>query len=155
MFDTSFELGIIFVLSVVVGGTLPDGIRRISDDNFNASVLLFVDAFGILLQDAFERQILLTEFVKLKSVGETNSVERSVTFGVQSGVISVFDVDCGDVIGEQDNFVGVQFVQVLVEQIFRTNQAGLNQSRDKSARARERVDNVNVFVGEPAIEMFF
>ena len=104
------------------------------------------------MHDAFERQVGLPAFVQLKRVGETNSVERSVSVGTCGE--GIFDVDGGNVIRKQDNFVGVQFVQIFSLQVVGTNQARFNQARDESARARERVDDVNVAVGQASVEMF-
>ena len=82
---------------------------------------------------------MFAALVKFKGVGEANAFEREVTrqvdrifqlfdallpdFPAEGTVESVFDIDGGDVIGEQDEFVGVEFVLIFALQIF-----GLNQS---------------------------
>ena len=140
---------------------MPDGIRRIADDNFNARFQLFFDAFGIFFERVakfFNGRLtfgVVVLFATLKSVGETNSLERRVTRGVKCGVVSVFDVDGGNVVGEQNNFVGVQFVQIFVHETARLNQARFNQSRNESSGACERVDDVHAAACETSPEIFF
>ena len=92
-------------------------------------------------------------FIQLKSIGKTNAAERTIS--ITCGGKGVFRVDCGNVVGKQDNFIGVQFVQKFSRQIFGVDKVAFNEPRDKSSCACERVEYVNIFIGEPALEIFF
>ena len=61
-------------------------------------------------------------------------------------MVNRLDVDGGDVIRQQHNFIGVDLVPVLVGQLLRRNQPALQQAGDECARAGERVDDVDVLI---------
>ena len=65
----------------------------------------------------------------------------------------VFDINCGDVISQQNNFVGVNFALIFAREIFFVNQAGLNEPRYESSRACEGVKDMNVGVVESFAEI--
>ncbi len=67
---------------------------------------------------------------------------------------SVFDIDSGDVVGEQNNFVGVEFVLIFAQKVALANQIGLNKASDESTGAREGFKDVNIFIRERAVEIF-
>lgn len=57
-------------------------------------------------------------------------------------MIHRLDVDRGDVIGQQRDLVGVDFVAKLVLHLFGRDQAGLQQPRYEGAGAGKGVDDV-------------
>ena len=65
----------------------------------------------------------------------------------------ILDVDRGDVVGHQHDFVGMYFPAVFALQRFARNQPALQQARDEGARAGKGVENVDVLVGERAAEL--
>ncbi len=69
-------------------------------------------------------------------------------------MVDGFDVDGGDVVGEQHDLVGVNFVLVFVRQLLGRDQAALQESRDERASADEGVQNVDAFRTERDAELF-
>ncbi len=63
------------------------------------------------------------------------------------------DIDGGDVVGEQNDFIGVQLVLVFVQQVFRRNEARLQQADEECAGAGEGVDDVDVFFAQARFEL--
>ncbi len=47
-------------------------------------------------------------------------------------MISVFNINGGNVVGKQDNFVGINLMDIFAWQIARTDKPGLNKARDES-----------------------
>ena len=143
---------VFLILSVVIGAPLPDGVRRVADDDANIGFILFVNGKGILHHKA-EKILDGGIGVEGKSIGQTNAVEGEIILIARAGVEGVFDVDGGDVISQQDNLIGVQFVLILATEILIVNQFELNQSGDESAGAGERIENVNAPVGKICIKL--
>ena len=54
-------------------------------------------------------------------------------------MVGGFDIDGGDVVGEQDDFVGVDFAFVFFRQPVVRNDAALQQAGDEGACAGEGV----------------
>ncbi len=67
-------------------------------------------------------------------------------------MIDGLDVDGGDVVGEQDDFVGVDLVFVFVRKLFRADEATLQEAGDEGAGARERIDDVDAFAAKGLAE---
>ena len=63
-------------------------------------------------------------------------------------MVDRFDVDRCDVVGQQHDFVAMDFVFVLVWQLLRCDQAALHQPRDERACARKRVKDVDAFAAQ-------
>ena len=63
------------------------------------------------------------------------------------------DVDGGDVVGQQQDLVGVQLVGVLAGEVVGLDEAGLEQPDDEGAGAGEAVEDVDALVGEPLAEL--
>ena len=64
----------------------------------------------------------------------------------------LLDVHCGDVVGEQDNLVGVKLVAELVFTVLRTDEARAEQSRDEGPGPGEGVQDVDTFIAERCTE---
>ena len=67
-------------------------------------------------------------------------------------MVGRFDVDGGDVVGEQDDFVGVDFAFVFFSQPVVRDDAALQQAGDEGACAGEGVEDVHTFVLQAAFE---
>jgi hypothetical protein len=68
-------------------------------------------------------------------------------------VIDGFDVDGGDVVGEQDDLVGVDLMPVFVRQFLRLDEVALEQAGDEGAGTGEGVDDVDTFAAERLAEL--
>ena len=67
-------------------------------------------------------------------------------------MVGGFDVDGGDVVGEQDDFVGVNFAAVFFAQAVGGNDAALQEAGDECACAGKGVEDVHAFVLQAAFE---
>ena len=65
----------------------------------------------------------------------------------------ILDVDRGDVVGHQYDFVGMDLPAVFALQRLARDESALEQARDEGACAREGIENVDVFVGERPSEL--
>jgi hypothetical protein len=75
------------------------------------------------------------------------SLSLSLSLSRQLGVRR-FDVDGGNVIGEQHDLVRMQLRGVLPEQVLRLDQAGLEQPHGEGAGADEGIDDVDALVAQ-------
>ena len=69
-------------------------------------------------------------------------------------MIDGLDVDGGDVVGEQDDLVGVDLVFVFVRELFLADEAALEQAGDEGAGAGEGIDDVDALVAQTDAEFF-
>ena len=67
-------------------------------------------------------------------------------------MISVFNIHARNIVGQQYDFVRLEFLLELAFQIFLVDETALNQAGHKGSGPRERVDDIHVLVGEPAPE---
>ena len=73
----------------------------------------------------------------------------SVFAGVRSRFgVCRFDVDGSDVVGEQDDLVGVQLCGVLAGEVFGLDEAGLEQPYGEGPGPNEGVDDVDTLVAQ-------
>ena len=72
--------------------------------------------FGVFLKEFVNRA--LTAFVELKGIGQADVVVIDVFLAWELAVEYRLDVDIGDVIGEQDDFVAVEFLEVFAFEVF-------------------------------------
>ena len=84
---------------------------------------LAFDLFGIFLKEVVDRS--LSAFVEFERIGEANIVEIDIFIGGVEAVKDGFDIDVGDVVGEQDDFVAVEFLEVFAFEVFVFDDAGL------------------------------
>ena len=102
---------------VIVGGFLSGGIRRVANDDADVQGFLSFAAGAVVHQHFVE---VVAFFVHLEGVGEADAGEglvcRRLVFAACQVVVGGFDVDGGDVVGEQDDFVGVYFGAVFLRQ---------------------------------------
>ena len=140
----------------IVGAGLPDRVRRVADDDVDGGVELADDAVVVLREH--DRVHAVAGFGDLEGVGEGDPGERFVVVvgrGLAGqGVVGGFDVDRGDVVGEQHDFVGVQLVAVLAGQVVGGDEPGLHERGEECSGAGESVEDVHVLVGESAAEVY-
>lgn len=94
---------------------------------------------AVVLQQGIHQVFLL---VHLECVGQAYAFKRLV-LAAHIAVIDSLDVDGGDVIGKQHDFVGVDFLLVLVWQFLGGDQATLQQACYEGAGAGKGVDDVD------------
>ncbi|MCY1384339.1 hypothetical protein D9M69_725830 [compost metagenome] len=68
-------------------------------------------------------------------------------------MVGRFDIDGSNVVGKQYQLVGMDFVLVLVRQLFRFDQARLDQAGDEGTGAREGVDDVDALAAQGLAEL--
>ena len=64
------------------------------------------------------------------------------------GMKRLLDVHGSNIVGEENDLVGMQLVLVFSKEIGGLDEAALEQADDEGACSRERVNDVNVFVAE-------
>ena len=108
------------ILVAIILGFLPDRVRRIADDDAIGA------AFCRLTRWLFSGKAVFDDFaagfVELERVGQHDPFEGNVfrlSFLARlcGAVEGLLDVDGGDVVGEQDDLVGVQLVLVFAQQV--------------------------------------
>ena len=67
-------------------------------------------------------------------------------------MVGGFDVDGGDIVGKQDDFVGVDFAFVFFRQPVVRDDAALQQTGNEGTRAGKGVENMHAFVLQAAFE---
>ena len=67
-------------------------------------------------------------------------------------MVGGFDVDSGDIVGEQDDFVGVDFAFIFFRQSVARDYAALQQTGNEGTRAGKGVEDMHVFVLQAAFE---
>ena len=65
---------------------------------------------------------------------------------------NVLDVDGRDVIGKQDNFVGMKLVQIFPLKVLCFDQTALQQARNEGSRPGEGIKDMNVFIRQSPAE---
>ena len=63
-------------------------------------------------------------------------------------MIHRLDIDCGDIIGQQHNLIGVYFVFIFIFQLIWCNQPRLQQAGDKGARAGKRIKDMHALAAQ-------
>ena len=147
--DSSVQLRICDILIVVVLTTLPNRIRRVSHDDTDVEGLLAFAAVAVVGEEIADE---VTFFVELESISETDALEGFV-FPADESVIDSLDVDGGDIVGEQDDFVGVDLVFVFVRELLLADEAALKQAGDEGAGAGEGIDDVDSLAAEGLAEL--
>ena len=92
--------------------------------------------------------------MQVEGVGEHDAAERLVCAALFAAAVERFlDMHGGDVVGQQDDFVGVQFVLVFAGEVGVGDQAGLEQAGEEDAGSGEGVEHVDAFAAEAAAEL--
>lgn len=98
------------------------GIGRVADDHPERGGFLAVYPFGVLLKKAFEG-LLAAVFQHLEGVSQADAIKGRVCCCAGEVMPDAFNVDRRDVIGQQNDFIGMDFLLVLAEKILLPNQA--------------------------------
>ena len=148
------RIGNVFV--TVIFTFLPCRVRRIADNHLNIQFFLAFTARAVIHQQLVQ---YIAFFIHLKRIGQTNAVKGNilaalcsftVDIAVQQAVVSGFNINRGNVIGKQNNFVGMNFVTVFFRQLFRRNNAALQQPCNECTCACKWVNDVDVFIFQAA-----
>ena len=145
---------------VVVLVLLISVVGRVSDDYANGLFVLFLATDPVFLGQAAEVEgglagdraaggAGLLPIQVVEGVHETEVGKLEVAAGFLA--VTIFDVEVGDVVGEDGNLIGVDLVQVLVLQPF--GGEVVDEAGDEGASAGGRVENLYVVVGEATPEV--
>ena len=148
-FNLAVERRVFLVLRIVVGRLLAHGIRRIADDDGDAPFLLLDDAPRVGRELLGIEVLVRSLLAQLEGVGQADAAEGTVLrIRAHQVVEDILDVDRGDVVGHQHDFVGMDFPTVFALQRFARDEPALEQARDEGACSGEGVEDVDVLVGE-------
>ena len=82
--------------------------------------------------------------MQIERIGKYDALERLIgALGAAPPVERLFDMNGGDVIGEQNDLVGVKLCVVFPREIGLPDKRGLDQPDQKDAGAGERVEDMN------------
>ena len=93
---------------------------------------LLLHPFGIVLEELREQLVVLL-LCQLESVRQADAAVRQVGFPTGDVMEYNFNVHIGDIIGQQHDFIAMDFIQVLALHVLRADKAGLQQSCDERA----------------------
>ena len=92
--------------------------------------------------------------MQVEGIGQYDAVEGLIgAVGSPTAVKRLFNVDGRDVVGEQDDLVGMKLSVVLPCEIGVQDQRGLEQPDEEDAGAGERVEDMNALVAQAAAEL--
>ena len=146
------------IFIAIVFTFLPCGIGWISDNDTDVQGFLPFAACAVVHQHFVQHVACL---VHLEGISQADAFKGNVwdvvwniavNVACQYAVVGRFDVDGGDVVGEQDDFVGVDFAFVFFRQPVARDDAALQQAGDEGTRAGEGVEDVHAFVLQAAFE---
>ena len=174
--DPGVERGVGLVRVVVVRGGLPHRVGRVAHDDLDVQVALgrsplvvgHEDALvqrvvvlrrleGVRQHDPGERRVPASAAVAARAVtgGHLAAVNRasvSRAAGCVVGhevVVGHLDVRRRDVVGQEQDLVGVQLTRILAHQVRRHDEPRLQQADHEGPRPRERVQDVHALVRHP------
>ena len=144
---------------VVVGRVLPHRVGRVAHDEADVQAPLRLSPVVVGHEDAAVQHVVVLGH--LEGVGQDDPVEGRVaavglltrTTGRGQVPVGHLDVRRGDVVGEQEDLIGVQFGRVLAHQVLGPDQPRLEQPHDEGARPREGVEHVHALVAHRAPEV--
>jgi len=90
---------------------------------------------------------------QLESVRQADAAVRQVGFPASNVMEYRFNVHIGDIIGQQHDFVAMDFIQVLALHILRADKTGLQQSRNECACTHKRVKYMYIMCGQRSVEL--
>ncbi len=143
-------MNILYVGSIVVFACLPNRIRRIAHDDAHIQFLEALSPIRVVSEEVADE----IGFLQAEGVGEADALEGLV-FPADDAVIDGFDVDGGDIVGEEDDLVGVDLVFVFVRELFLGDEAALDEAGDEGAGAGEGIDDVDALAAEGLAELLF
>ena len=159
---------VVLIGVVVIGGLLPHRVGRIADDDLN---LLFQLRRGPLVVGHEHALIQRVPVLgHLEGVGQDDSVEGRVTGlrgirgitvirdgqrRVVAHEVAVGDLDIRrrDVVGQQQNLVGVQLAGVLARQVCLADETRLQEPDDEGPRPGEGVEHMHALIGYTASQV--
>ena len=149
--NASVQRGIFQIFVVVAFAFLPDGIWRIAHDDADGEFFLAAAAVGVVDGEELELGVGGVGFVELEGVGKGDAAKGLVVGGgaaAGDGVVGSLNVDGGDVVGKEDDFVGKDAAAVFGGKLRGRDEARLEQAGDEGAGAGEGVEDADVVVAE-------
>ena len=147
--DAAIQLAILSVAVIVIFVHLPRVVWRITNNHENRRLLLPLDALGIFRGHEAERCLL--RLGQLERIHQANPRKRPVL--ISTVEVRVLDVQTGNVIRQQHDFVAVQLVLVFVLQVSSCDL--LHDSDNEVAGADEGIDGYSdTFPAEGASKFF-
>ena len=113
---------------------------------------LLLHPFGIVLEELREQLVVLL-LCQLESVRQADAAVRQVGFPTGDVMEYSFNVHIGDIIGQQHDFIAMDFIQVLALHVLRADKAGLQQSCDERACSYKRVEDMHILLGHRSVEL--
>ena len=156
--DAPVNLRVLPVLVVVVFVLLVGVVRRVAEDDANGLFVLLLDADPVFLGQSPQVEGALAGYgaagcsLPVQVVQRVHKAEVG-KLQVAAGplLVGVLDVQVGDVVGQDGDFVGVDFVEVFVLQP--VGGQVVDEGRDEGARPGGWVQDLDVVVGQGLTEV--
>ena len=153
--DAGVEAGVGFILVVVVGGFLTNGVRRVTKDDSDGLAAEALESLAVVFKVLEKVLVRRAGFVHAEGIREADAFEGLVVFLLHDAVVGDFDVDARDVVGEQHDFAGVELLPVFAGEVFFADEAALDGAHDEGARAGEGVEDFDAFGAEAFVQAEF
>ena len=150
--DAFIDGGVFAVLVVFVLVHLVGVVGRVADDDGDLFFVLAFDAVGVFVGEG--KDVHLRVFAEVHVVVQGVHEAEVFEFEVLSGFLFVgeFDVEVGDVVGQDLHFVGVEFVAVFVFQLVEADV--VDEVADESPGSGGGIEDVHAGVLEHLSEVF-
>ena len=120
------NLWVLYIRIVVRSTFLLRGPRGVADDNLNRELLLTLGAFVVLWEPFSRKKRRVFCFVEIEGIGEDDAVEGFLaTIFPASPTENLLNINRGDVVGEKDEFIGVELIAVFAFKIVGLDKIGL------------------------------
>lgn len=129
------------ILVIVVARFLSNRVRRIADNHLNRCLHLLGGTVSVWLkQTKICRSITCScTLSQLESIRQHDSLKRDIVLAIAQFVIGFLNVDRCNVVGQQNDFVAMDFAGVLVQKILRLDDATAQQLNNEGTCTSERV----------------
>ena len=141
-------------MGIIVCRTLPHRIRRIADDNPYGGASLGFDGFGVFAEEAFE-DVAIARFAQLEGICEAESIKGQILRLWAYLLEYALDIYIGNIVSQQDYFVGMNLRTVFMRHIFGADKPRLQETCDECTRPSKGVKDMYIFVGEGGAKLCF
>ena len=118
--DTFIQFWILKVCIIIIGTGLPRTVGWIAHNHFDFEALLPFASAAVGFEHIADQIVF---FIELECIGQANAIKRLIfTFlRTHEVVVHRFDVYRGNVVRQQYDFIGVDFVLVFIGKLFRAD----------------------------------
>ena len=113
---------------------------------------LLLYSLGIVLKELCKKLVVFL-LCQLESVRQAYAAVRQIGFPTGYLMEYRFYVHIRDIIGQQHDFIAMNFIKILALHILRADKTGLQQSRNERTCAHKRVKDMHILCGQRSVEL--